>query len=147
MGKVNWSRVVTCGLVAGIVLIVIDWVVYGMLLRADMAAAMQALGHAEANSGSAVIWYVVLDLFFGIWLLWLYAAIRPRYGAGPKTALCAGLAMWVLFGLLHALSEMPMHLYPTAMYCWMLLTALVEYPLAAVVGAKWYTEGGAAGAA
>ncbi|HSE60477.1 MAG TPA: hypothetical protein VLA99_17380 [Nitrospiraceae bacterium] len=28
--------------------------------------------------------------------LWLYAAIRPRFGAGPKTALYAGLGVWVL---------------------------------------------------
>jgi hypothetical protein len=32
----------------------------------------------------------------GIASVWLYAAIRPRYGAGPKTAVCAGLAVWIL---------------------------------------------------
>ena len=36
--------------------------------------------------GSFVIW----GLFVGIFPVWLYAAIRPRYGAGLKTALGAG---------------------------------------------------------
>ena len=31
--------------------------------------------------------------------MWLYAAIRPRYGPGPKTALMAGLAWWVIVSL------------------------------------------------
>lgn len=28
--------------------------------------------------------------------IWLYAAIRPRYGPGPRTAIIAGFAMWLI---------------------------------------------------
>ena len=32
----------------------------------------------------------------GIGLIWLYAAIRPRYGPGPRTAAIAGFVMWLI---------------------------------------------------
>lgn len=34
----------------------------------------------------------------GIMTIWLYAAIRPRFGSGPKTAAMAVFAVWVLMG-------------------------------------------------
>ena len=35
--------------------------------------------------------------------MWLYAAIRPRYGPGPKTAALAGLALWVNSVMVHVI--------------------------------------------
>ena len=32
----------------------------------------------------------------GILMTWWYAAIRPRFGAGPKTAAIAGFAVWLI---------------------------------------------------
>ena len=32
----------------------------------------------------------------GIAMIWLYAAIRPRFGAGARTALVAGFSIWLL---------------------------------------------------
>ena len=32
----------------------------------------------------------------GVLLMWLYAAIRPRYGPGPKTAAITGFAFWMI---------------------------------------------------
>ncbi|PYP30193.1 MAG: hypothetical protein DMD47_10255, partial [Gemmatimonadetes bacterium] len=111
MGKINWGRVVLGGLLAGLVLNVIDWVVYGKVLAADFNAALQALGKGPMT-GSMIIWFVIFDFLFGIFLVWFYAAIRPRFGAGPRTAVLAGFAIWVLYGLLHAIGEAPMGLFP-----------------------------------
>jgi hypothetical protein len=38
----------------------------------------------------------------GIVLVWLYASIRPRYGPGPKTAVIAGLTIWLITRLAFA---------------------------------------------
>ena len=85
MGKINWGRVVLGGLLAGLVLNVIDWVVYGKVLAADFNAALQALGKGPMT-GSMIIWFVIFDFLFGIFLVWFYAAIRPRSGPvrGPR---------------------------------------------------------------
>lgn len=139
MGKINLQRVILGGLVAGVVLNVFDYVLWGMILAADVAAAMQALGKPPI-SGSTIMWFVFLDFLYGIFLVWLYAAIRPRFGAGPGTAVKAGLAVWVLYGLLHTVAEAPMGFFPQNVMVIGTLVMLVQYPLAAVVGAKFYTE-------
>jgi hypothetical protein len=139
MGKINLQRVILGGLVAGVVLNVVDYVLFGMILAADMNAAMQALGKPPI-SGGMVMWFVLLDFLYGIFLVWLYAAVRPRFGAGPGTAVKAGLAVWVLYGLLHVLAEGPMGLFPQNLMVISTLVMLVQYPLAAVAGAKFYTE-------
>ena len=35
----------------------------------------------------------------GIWAIWLYSAIVPRYGARPTTAAIAGVAWWTIKSL------------------------------------------------
>src|SRR5437667_4515115 len=40
--------------------------------------------------------FVIGGFVLGVLLVWLYAAIRPRFGPGPKTSLIAGLVLWFL---------------------------------------------------
>ncbi len=139
MGKINWGRVVAGGLLAGVVLNVYDWLLNGMIMVADWNAALQALGKGEMG-GSMVVWFVVCDFLLGIWTIWVYAAIRPRFGPGPKTAVVAGLTGWFLFSLLNTISQVPMGMFPTNLYLVNLVAALVMYPVAAVAGASVYQE-------
>jgi hypothetical protein len=140
MGKINWGRVVAGGLLAGVVLNVIDWLVYGVWLHPDLAAAMQALGKQPAAMDSAVPIFVLVDFLCGIGLLWVYAAIRPRFGAGPKTAVIAGLAVWFFMGLLRTLGDAPMGLMPQRVMMVGALVSLVVLPVGAAVGAYVYKE-------
>ncbi len=139
MGKINWGKVVAGGLLAGVVLNVYDWLLNGLYLAADWNAALQALGKGPMG-GSMIVWFVVCDFLLGIWGVWVYAAIRPRFGAGPKTAVIAGLAGWFVFGLLNVISQLPMGLMPPNLLHWNLIAALVMYPVAMVAGAALYTE-------
>lgn len=138
MGKINLKGVVLGGLVAGLVLNVFDFLMYGVVLAADMEAAMQAIGRTMEDDP---IWlYVILDFLFGIWVVWLYAMIRPRYGPGPRTAVIAGLYVWVGLGVLHAISEAPLGIFTPRLSAIIVAMFLVIAPLAAVAGAKFYTE-------
>ena len=139
MGKINLKGVIIGGLVAGVILNVFDSVLFGAVLRNDMAAAMQAL-NLPVMSNSVIPWYVFVDFLFGIALVWVYAAIRPRFGAGPKTAVIAGLAVWFFIGLLHALSEAPMGMMPQRLMVIGTCVALVALPVASAVGAYVYKE-------
>jgi len=139
MGKINMQKVLVGGLIAGVVLNAIDFVMYGIVLKAQVAAAMH-------TTDAMVPWFVVLDFVAGIFLVWLYAAIRPRYGAGPSTAVKAGLAMWFAAGLLQTLFMWPSALLPHNLMITMTVAGLVEFPLAAVVGAKFYMESAGMGA-
>src|SRR2546428_12610721 len=100
MGKINWGRVVLGGLLAGVVLNIIDWLTYGVWLKADMAAAVQALGKQAGAVGSAVPVWGGPGFVSGGGPLWGYAGLPPRVGAGAEAAGVAGGARWVFCGLL-----------------------------------------------
>ena len=140
MGKINLGRVILGGLVAGLVLNVVDYFVYGVALAGDLATAMRDLGR-EPVGGSQIAWFVFLDFLYGIFLVYLYAAIRPRFGPGPKTAVIAGLLTWIVAVLLNALGEMQMGLFPARIYVIGLVVALIALPIAAIVGGWLYKEG------
>jgi hypothetical protein len=66
----------------------------------------------------------------GIFAVWLYAAIRPRYGAGPKTAITA-------------VTPVALKLYPASIIATLLVVGLVEVIVGTLAGAKIYCEPGA----
>jgi hypothetical protein len=138
MGRINLKGVIVGGLVAGLVLNVFDYLFWGVLFAKDFAAALQALNRPPADQYIPI--WIALDFLYGIALVYLYAAIRPRFGAGPGTAVRAGLIAWVLIGLLHAIGEGPLQLFPTRLMVIGTLVGLVIIPLATVAGAKFYRE-------
>ena len=94
----------------------------------------------QTRPGGRVHTVGLLDFVTGIGLLWVYAAIRPRFGPGAKTAVIAGVAVWFFVGLLHALGEGPMGLFPEKVYTVGTIVALVQYAVAGAVGAYVYKE-------
>ena len=52
----------------------------------------------------------------------------------------AGVAVWFFIAFLHGLGEAPMQLFPQRLYVDGVIVALVQYPVAAVVGAFLYKE-------
>ena len=139
MARINMRRVAIGGLAAGVVLGAIDIVTYGMALKAPMAVAMQALPRPRIVD-LQIPWYLSLDLVAGIGLVWLYAAMRPRFGPGPGTAARVGVAGWFFYSMLPTLVMWPMNLMPLGLTLITTGVALVQWPFAAVVGARFYME-------
>ena len=110
-----------------------------------MTAAMTAL-NKPAMTTAQIPWFVVLDLISGVFLVWVYAAVRPRFGAGPGTAAKSAIALWFLAGVLGTLYMWPMSLFPHNLMIMQTVGMLVAYVLASVIGAKFYTEGAGMGA-
>jgi hypothetical protein len=140
MGKINLGRVILGGIVAGIVVDLLDFVVDGWLLAPTWTDQMQKLVHCNLSS-TQILWFNLLGLVTGIALIWIYAAIRPRFGAGPKTAICAGLAVWVVGVVLPNLSFMwVLGLFGRRLMVYSTLGGLVEIVAGAIVGAALYKE-------
>ena len=140
MGKISMGRVIVAGIVAGLVADVLGYLVDGVLLAPQWADGMKALGHADF-SPNMWIWFNALGLVSGIALIWIYAAIRPRFGAGAKTAVCAGLVVWVVGALLPNLSFMWVAgLFSHRLMLMTTLGALVEILAGAIAGAALYQE-------
>jgi hypothetical protein len=41
-----------------------------------------------------MIGWITTDFLLGLVVVWLYAAMRPRFGPGPRTAMVAAAAVW-----------------------------------------------------
>ena len=141
MERINLSRVILGGLVAGIVGNVLGYLVDGVILAPQWAEGMKALGKGEF-SVNQMLAFIALGLVSGVITVWLYAAIRPRYGAGPRTAALAGLAVWVIGALLPNASLMWITgLFPANLTAMTTAAGIAESVLAALAGAAVYKEG------
>jgi hypothetical protein len=139
MGNINFGRVLLGGLVAGVILNIGEWVLNGMVLHKEMEDFFKRCGFPQPGSKFLVI-AVVITFVLGIVIVLGYAAIRPRFGAGPKTAIIAGLFAWfgvVFYGNIIATA---LGMVPTNVLVIVLGWEIVEYLLAALVGAALYKE-------
>jgi len=128
------------GLLAGLLINISEYVTNGVVLAADWGRVMQALGKPAVHSGSAIAIYNVWGFLVGIAAVWIYAAIRPRYGAGVGTAARAGIAAWGLAVFLANLANYPSGLFPMRLLVITAIVALVEIPVATIAGAWLYKE-------
>ena len=89
MAHTNRVRVILGGLLAGVVINVVEYVTNGVILKAAWGQAMTALGKTADSSAGAIAIFNLWGFLLGIGAVWIYAAIRPRYGEGPGTAVRA----------------------------------------------------------
>ena len=141
MGKINWIRVLIGGMVAGVVINVLQFAAWALFVRPSLSATLEALGHPlKETFGTTVLW-VVLSFLLGILFVWLYAAIRPRYGAGPRTAAVAGIAAGLLLGLIPDIAWGSMlRLIPARVWAIDAVDTLVIAVVATLLGAWVYRE-------
>lgn len=139
MGRINTGRVIIGGLVAGVVMNLGEFILNEPILGDQWKTAMAALNRPPVG-GSAIAWFMLQGFGMGIALIWLYAAVRPRFGAGPKTAVWAGLTMWFFAALCGFGSTAIIGLFPGKLVGTTLVWEFVEMPLAALAGAWLYKE-------
>jgi hypothetical protein len=93
MGRINAWRVVSGGILAGLV-----------VATANIVGAASNMGNWE-NIGVIATGVLrrplitvahVAELVLGLAMAWLYAVARPRLGGGGRTAVLMGLVCWVL---------------------------------------------------
>lgn len=140
MGKISWGRVVLGGVLAGVIINLSEFVLNMVVLRADMTSAMAVLGKDQAAMDAGIPLWALWSFIVGLAGVWLYAAIRPRYGAGPKTAAIAGIAVWVFSCLTFGIGMKAMGLMTDKITCIALAWGLVEDLVAFQLGAWVYKE-------
>jgi hypothetical protein len=139
MSRINLGRVAIGGLLAGLIINVSEAFLNGVLLMEQMNAAMAALNRPPVDGGM-VVWFVLFGFGLGFMLVWTYAAIRPRFGAGIKTAICASTLVWGLAYLYPNLFMIIVNLFPRDMMIIVTIWGLVEIILAGIAGAWLYKE-------
>jgi hypothetical protein len=141
MADINYGRVVIGGLAAGVVANAFDFVV-NMYLMADdierMARRLNLDMNAINSPSVAMIW-VGVDFVIGLLMVWTYAAMRPRFGPGPGTAIkAAGLLLVAITAVLFGFHGMGVFT-PDSIMKGTLFSA-ITMTAASLIGAKLYKE-------
>ena len=123
----NMSGIIKGGLVAGLLINVSEFVLNMMVLQ------------MPEDAGGSIAFWVVYAFVMGLLTAYLYALIRPRCGAGPKTGVCAGLLVWTLHTLLPAGGMWNMGMAPDGLGI-ALAWSFVELALAGVLAGMLYSE-------
>jgi hypothetical protein len=141
MASINTNRVVIGGLLAGVVMNACDMLWNFVVLKDDLSVIAQRLGldPIAATSFSTGVPWIVVDFVIGLAVVWNYAAVRPRFGQGPRTAVLAAIAPWlvataVVFGFT------TMGLMPLAAFVRGTLASVVTTGLGSLAGAWAYRE-------
>ena len=138
---INTGKVIVGGIVGGIVANVIDFVSQTFVLNGMTTAAMTKLNPSFAHNptGGQIAGFIIIDFVWIIATVWIYAAIRPRFGPGPKTAAYAAIVSWVI-GSTVAGFFCVIGLFGLDLFVASGLIALVNSIVSTMVGARFYTE-------
>ena len=141
MEKINLTRVFIGGILASVVFIIAEVIVEGLLSL--------ILGFNEANLSREYFPDIVLSgaryqIINILYLLitcttavWLYAALRPKFGEGLKTAFIASiLFIFVIF--LFMINNVNMGIFPLKPALISLALGIAEFPVSIIAGASIY---------
>lgn len=139
MTKINYGRVIIGGLLAGVVIAIGETILNLVVVHDQWTMFMEQHSLPAESTGIDTMWFL-WNFLAGLAIVLLYALMRPRCGAGPKTAAWAGLYVWFLmwfmsFGAVGLSFGMPSSLILTGV-----IWGLVEVILASLAGGWAYKE-------
>jgi len=139
MGRFNVGRVIMGGLAAGVVANALDYVINAILMKAEGEEMMQRLNLSADVVGKSVTTWVIVDFVYGLLLVFTYAAMRPRFGPGPKTAVISGATLWLAICAIFA-GLTSMGIYTEQAFLKSSALTLVSTMAASLTGAYIYKE-------
>lgn len=139
MGHINIASVVKGGIAAGVIMNISEFILNAAVARAQIDQELLARNLPPVASHQIAV-FVIMTLLLGFVTVWLYAAIRPRFGAGPKTAICAGLIVWSLSYLYMAITMGVLGINSMGVVVLGVVWTAIEMMIAAAVGAYFYQE-------
>ena len=145
---INGRRVILGGLLAGLV----NWMgttanagAEASLFPADFDASLE-----DWQLLPFLALYTLIAFVGGVVIVWLYAAVfSPRLGRGLRTAVVLGVAVWLPFNLLPAVSVglgwiSPANIISARMLVFSAVWQLFQVPIASAAGAWLYERDRAA---
>lgn len=139
MSGINVQRWMLGGLAAGILL----WLLEGaasMIYMEDMAAVMAEHNLAMEMDSSGLILSLLVSLLVGFTAVFFYAAARPRFGPGPRTAVIVAVGLSMGGFLVSLLGYAMLGLFPTRMLVMWGVIGFAEMIVITLAGAWVYKE-------
>ena len=143
MNRIRVKRVILSGLITFFVFIAIEYllerIIGNYLFGGGIDSWMYSLDVPNWNLTNNTI-NILIAIVNVIVVMWLYAALRPMFGVGTKTALITSGFMLV-FVSSFTLNQVNLGLIPFQVSIVQLFYQYIELPIALVAGAQFY-EGG-----
>ena len=141
MAKINWGRLIVGTLIAAIIMFVTDGLVHGTIAQADWRAVYAGLRAAEPEEhGTSMAYFAVFELGRAFTSMLFYVMMRTHFGAGPKTAVLAGIAGWIAFSLTGPAQFIPLGFFSNALWLKVGAIHLVTSIIATIAGAALYKD-------
>ena len=140
MSEINTTGVLKGGLAAALIMNISEFILNVPVAGAQMTAELSARNLPAADSGAQIAVFVGLTAMLGFITVWLYAAMRPRLGPGPKTAMCAGLTVWTCSYLYTAVTTGTIGIHSMGLVVLIIVWSLIEMLVASAVGGYLYHE-------
>ena len=139
MSQINIGGVLKGGVAAGVIMNISEFILNVPVAGAQMDAEL-ASHNLPPVSSAAIATFTFVTLLLGIATVWLYAAIRPRLGPGPKTAIVAGVFVWALSYLYASVFFYMLGTQTLGLVVLGVVWSGIEMIIASSVGAYLYTE-------
>ncbi|MFQ5745150.1 MAG: hypothetical protein ACE5HV_16445 [Acidobacteriota bacterium] len=139
MGGINVFRWILSGIVSGTLFFLIEGLASQFYHR-QMEASLQRLGLSMEMSAQTMLWALLVSLIAGLSLVFFYAAARPRFGPGPRTAFIVATALFCGGYLLSLIGYHMMGMFPLRLLIHWGLVGYLETVLVTIVGAWIYRE-------
>ena len=141
MAQINWGRLFLGSLVAAIIMFVTDGFIHGTIAAADWAAVYTGLRTTPpAEHGSSMVYFAFFELGRGFTAMMFYALMRAYFGAGPKTAVIAGIIGWIAFSLTGPAQFIPLGFFSNALWMKVGAVHLITSIVATIAGAALYKD-------
>jgi hypothetical protein len=138
MARINFGRMLLAGLIAAVVFDVLAFVVNRSFLASEWEFALATIGQPAPEVDDVVvanIWRAIA----GFSAAWIYAGFRPRFRGNHRTAIIAGITVWMLFGLVRYWAYIQIGL-PVDMMIAFAVAAFFELVIASLIGNYFYSE-------
>ena len=139
--KINWARFIVGILVVTLICFFSDGFYHEKLAMADWTAVYENLGAKQPEAHSvSLAYFAIFELGRGILAMTLYVLMRGPCGAGPKTAVWAGLVVWIAFSLTGPAQFIPLGFFSNALWIKTAGFQLITSIVATLAGAALYKD-------
>lgn len=142
MNRIKVGRLLLSGLITMLAFIAIEFIVESvgdLLFRGIYDAWYGKLILPNWNTANYVL-NIFIALVNSTMLMWLYAALRPMFGVGIRTALITS-AFAFTFVAAYVVNQVNLDLFPIWIGLIELIYLILELPLALIAGAQFYEAG------
>jgi hypothetical protein len=130
----TWMRLVACGLVAGAIINVIEWLAHRVWLYDQRAAAFAAYG----KNPSYWTPFVIANFLVGMVSIWTYRWLASIYGQSAATALKAAAGMWIVFWVIPIAGLQPFGFFPNYLLAVVIIVGIADVALGILPAIRLY---------